>query len=94
MCFNSGFNRKTLTGSLLGCSPVTSFVESKTGVSQGTQSGFSAIITELMFLVAILLFPIFKLITPAISGAAVIFVGTLMVSQIKDIKWVKPEFGI
>jgi len=55
---------------------------------------FSAIITGLMFLVAIPLFPIFELITPAIAGAAVIFVGTLMVSQIKDIEWVKPEFGI
>lgn len=84
----------TLTGSLLGCSPVTSFVESTTGVSQRARSGFSAVITGLMFLVAIPLFPIFKLITPAIAGAAVIFVGTLMVSQIKDIEWVKPEFGI
>ncbi|MBW3058623.1 NCS2 family permease [Spiroplasma poulsonii] len=84
----------TLVGGTLGCSPVTSFVESTTGVSQGARTGFSAIITGTMFLVAIPLFPIFKLITPAISGAAVIFVGTLMVSQIKDIKWAKPEFGI
>lgn len=76
----------TLVGGTLGCSPVTSFVESTTGVSQGARTGFSAIITGTMFLVAIPLFPIFKLITPAISGAAVIFVGTLMVSQIKDIE--------
>ncbi|WP_253301386.1 hypothetical protein [Spiroplasma endosymbiont of Phyllotreta cruciferae] len=47
-----------------------------------------------MFLVVIPLFPIFKLITPAIAGAAVVFAGTLMVSQIKDIEWAKPEFGI
>ncbi|AGM25396.1 NCS2 family permease [Spiroplasma chrysopicola] len=84
----------TLIGGVLGCSPVTTFVESTTGVSQGARTGFSSIITALMFLVAIALFPVFKLITPAIVGAATIFVGSLMIMQIKDIEWLKPEFAI
>lgn len=84
----------TLSGSLIGSSPVATYVESTTGVSQGARTGFSSVIVAVMFLFAIVLYPIFKLITPCICGAALIFVGTLMVQQLKEIEWVKPEICI
>lgn len=84
----------TLSGSLLGSSPVATYVESTTGVNQGARTGFSSIIIAFMFLLSIALYPIFKLITPCICGAALIFVGTLMAKQIKEIEWIKPEICI
>ncbi|WP_308149720.1 NCS2 family permease [Spiroplasma sp. AdecLV25b] len=84
----------TLTGSLIGCSPITTYVESSTGVAQGARTGFSSLIIAIMFLVAIVLYPLFKLITPCISGSCLIFVGSLMIKQLKDIEWVIPEISI
>lgn len=84
----------TIIGGTIGCSPVITFAESTTGISQGARTGFASVITALMFLISIVLFPIFKLITPTITGAATIFIGTLMIGQIKDIEWVIPEIGL
>ncbi|WP_342276817.1 solute carrier family 23 protein [Spiroplasma endosymbiont of Nebria brevicollis] len=84
----------TLTGSLIGCSPITTYVESSTGVAQGARTGFSSLIIAIMFLVAIVLYPLFKLITPCISGSSLIFVGSLMIKQLKDIEWIIPEISI
>ncbi|AHI57508.1 hypothetical protein P344_00675 [Spiroplasma mirum ATCC 29335] len=61
-------------------------MESTTGVSQGARRGFSSLVIGTLFLISIVLFPIFRLITPAIAWAATIFVGTLMIVQIKDIE--------
>ncbi|AHF57266.1 NCS2 family permease [Spiroplasma eriocheiris] len=83
-----------IVGGVLGTSPVTTYVESTTGVSQGARTGFSSLVIGTLFLISIVLFPIFRLITPAIAGAATIFVGTLMIVQIKDIEWLQPELGI
>lgn len=47
-----------------------------------------------MFLVAIVLYPLFKLITPCVYGACLIFVGSLMIKQLKDIEWTVPEISI
>ncbi|WP_338988431.1 NCS2 family permease [Spiroplasma endosymbiont of Dasysyrphus albostriatus] len=84
----------TLSVSLIGCSPITTYIESSTGVAQGARTGFSAIITGTMFLIAIILYPIFKLITPCVSGAALIFVGSLMIKQLINIEWKKSEISI
>ncbi|WP_425383125.1 hypothetical protein [Spiroplasma endosymbiont of Melieria omissa] len=38
----------------------TTYIESSTGVAQGARTGFSAIITGTMFLIAIILYPIWN----------------------------------
>lgn len=84
----------TLSGSLIGCSPITSYIESSTGMAQGARTGFSAIITGVMFLIDIVIYPIFKLITPCVSGAVLIFVGSLMIKQLVNIEWKNVEISI
>lgn len=63
-------------GSLLGCSPVTVFVESGAGIAEGGRTGLTAIITGICFLVSIFFAPIFASIPPWATGCTLILVCT------------------
>ncbi len=78
----------TVGGAMIGTSTVTSYIESGTGVAAGGKTGFSAVITGVSFLLALLIFPfIFPLITGQVTALALIMVGALMFGQLKDIDW-------
>ncbi|AVN64780.1 xanthine/uracil permease [Mesoplasma florum] len=84
----------TIIGSGLGVSHMACYSESCVGISQGARSGFANIITGLLFLLSIPLFPLFKMMPNCISGAATAFIGTIMISSITEIEWKKPEIGV
>ncbi|MCR5594878.1 MAG: NCS2 family permease [Lachnospiraceae bacterium] len=75
----------TSAGAILGTSTTTTFVESSAGVSEGGRTGLSAIVTGLMFLLAIFLSPIFIAIPGFATAPALIFVGFLMITAVADI---------
>ena len=68
-------------GALMGTSPVTAFVESATGISEGGKTGIAAIVTGLMFLVSVFFAPIFASIPPWATGSALVIVGSLMIRK-------------
>lgn len=76
----------TCTGALLGTSTVTTFVESGAGVSCGGKTGLTALTTASLFLLSILLFPLFASIPAAAANSALIWVGCLMLKGIKNVK--------
>ena len=74
-------------GALLGCSPVTSYVESSAGVEAGGRTGLTAVFIGLFFLLAIFLSPL-ALIVPAYATAgALIYVAILMLSGMEKLNW-------
>ena len=75
----------TITGSMLGTSTVTTFVESGTGVSAGGKTGLTALTTAILFLLAIFLLPLFAFIPSAAASSALIYVGVLMMANVKDV---------
>ena len=75
----------TVTGSIAGVSTVTTFVESSAGISAGARTGFSSIITAGLFLIAMFLSPLAAIIPSAATASALIFVGVLMLGNVKDI---------
>ncbi len=75
----------TTAGALLGTSTVTTFVESSAGVAEGGRTGLTALTTGVLFLVAIILSPIFISIPAFATGAALIYVGFLMLSSVLKI---------
>jgi AGZA family xanthine/uracil permease-like MFS transporter len=75
----------TSAGAVLGTSTTTTFVESSAGVSEGGRTGLTAVVTGLLFLVAIFLSPIFIAIPGFATAPALIFVGFLMIGAVKDI---------
>ncbi|MBO5565461.1 MAG: NCS2 family permease [Lachnospiraceae bacterium] len=75
----------TLVGSFTGTSTVTTFVESASGVEAGGRTGLTALTTGVMFLLCMFIAPIAAIIPPAATSAALIYVGVLMLSNLKDI---------
>ncbi|KAK7460565.1 hypothetical protein VKT23_009286 [Stygiomarasmius scandens] len=74
-------------GALMGTSPVTAFIESATGISEGGKTGITAIVTALCFLVSVFFSPIFASIPPWATGGALVIVGSLMIRNVRDINW-------
>ncbi len=75
----------TCTGAMLGTSTVTTFIESGTGVAAGGRTGMTALITSLLFLLSIFVLPVFAFIPLSAAAGALIYVGVLMLSQVKNI---------
>lgn len=77
----------TSVGASLGVSTVTTYVESATGVSSGGRTGYTAITTGILFLIAMFFSPIFVAIPSCATAPALIYVGYLMLSTVKDIEF-------
>lgn len=75
----------TVAGACLGTSTVTSYIESAAGVSEGGRTGLTALVTGLLFGLALFLSPLFLLIPSAATGPALILVGFFMLSPVKDL---------
>ncbi|MGA8728472.1 MAG: NCS2 family permease [Terracidiphilus sp.] len=84
----------TVFGSLTGTSTVTSYVESTAGVAAGGRSGVTAIVTGLLFLVAIGAAPYVGVVPQAATAPALILVGSMMVATIVEIRWHDPLVAI
>jgi adenine/guanine/hypoxanthine permease len=80
----------TVFGSLTGTSTVTSYVESTAGVMAGGRTGVTAIVTGLLFLVAIVAAPFVGIVPQAATAPALILVGSMMLSTITEIRWSDP----
>lgn len=74
----------TVFGACIGTSTVTSYVESSAGVAEGGRTGLSALVTGILFIVALPLSPIFLAIPSFATTPALVWVGLLMLSIIKE----------
>ncbi|MBZ0111397.1 MAG: NCS2 family permease [Thermoanaerobaculia bacterium] len=78
-------------GAMVGTSPVTTYIESATGIEEGGRSGLTAVTVSCLFLLSLFLTPIFVAV-PAIATAPVlILVGALMMRALPDIPWSDPS---
>ena len=78
----------TISGSILGTSSVTSYVESLSGITMGGRTGLVAVVTAICFFLASFLSPILTFISPimpAVTAPALIIVGIMMASNLSDI---------
>ncbi|MDR1403059.1 MAG: NCS2 family permease [Tannerellaceae bacterium] len=75
----------TTIGAALGCSTITTYVESASGIAEGGRSGLTSFTTGILFLVALFFAPVFLLIPGAATTGALVLVGVLMIDSIKKI---------
>lgn len=75
----------TTAGAVLGTSTTTTFVESSAGVAEGGRTGLTAVVTGFLFLVAIILAPVFTAIPGFATAPALIYVGFLMITAVVEI---------
>jgi AGZA family xanthine/uracil permease-like MFS transporter len=81
-------------GGLAGTSSNTSYIESAAGVGEGGKTGFTSVVTGLLFLVGIVAAPLVTLIPFEASGPVLILVGFLLFTQVKEIDVRDAEEGI
>lgn len=84
----------TVVGSVLGTSTVTSYIESLSGVGAGARTGLASVFTGLLFILSIFLSPLLTLVTPSVTAAAMVIVGTMMATSIGKIEWDKWQISI
>ena len=77
----------TVAGAATGTSTVTTFVESASGVEAGGRTGLTALTTGILFLACMFIAPIAAIIPAPATSAALIYVGILMLSGLKEVKF-------
>lgn len=77
----------TTVGAMLGTSTVTTYVESAAGVSEGGRTGLTSFTVAVLFFFALFLSPLFLMIPGAATAPALILVGAMMMSPIKNIEF-------
>ena len=77
----------SVAGSLFGCSPVTSYVESSAGVEAGGRTGLTAVIIGIFFLVAIFFSPIASMVPSYATAGALVYVAILMLGGMERLDW-------
>lgn len=75
----------TTFGAILGTSTVTSYVESASGIAEGGRTGMTTFVVACLFLVSLLLAPLFLMIPSAAISPVLIIVGLFMISPVKNI---------
>jgi AGZA family xanthine/uracil permease-like MFS transporter len=84
----------TLAGATAGTSTVVSYVESSAGVAAGGRSGVTAIVTGLLFAIALFVAPLAGAIPTSATAPALIVVGSMMMTVVTEIPWAEPEIAI
>lgn len=79
----------TTVGAMFGTSPTSAYVESSSGVAVGGRTGLTTLTVAILFMVAAFFGPfVFALSgVSAITAPALIIVGSLMISVVKEIDW-------
>lgn len=83
-----------IAGGAGGVSSNTSYIESSAGVGEGARTGLASVVTGVLFLLATFLAPVVALVPTEAASTALVFVGFLMMMQVLEIEWLKPEIAI
>jgi AGZA family xanthine/uracil permease-like MFS transporter len=79
-----------LIGAVAGTSPVTSYIESASGVAVGGRTGLTAIVVGILFLCTLFFAPIVQAIPAVATAPALILVGALMMGALTEVEWSNP----
>jgi len=63
----------------------TVFVESAAGIAEGARTGLANVVTGVLFIGAMFLTPLYQVVPVEAAAPALVVVGALMMSQVKDI---------
>jgi adenine/guanine/hypoxanthine permease len=83
-----------IAGGAGGVSSNTTYIESAAGVADGGRTGFASVVTGVLFLLAVFLSPIAGFIPPQATAPALVLVGYLMFTLVKDIPVADIEDGL
>ncbi|MEV4379883.1 NCS2 family permease [Streptosporangium sp. NPDC049644] len=74
-------------GGLTSSSANTVFVESAAGVGEGARTGLAAVVTGALFSLTLLFTPLATVVPAAAAAPALVLVGALMMTQVRNVPW-------
>jgi len=77
----------SVIGTAFGCPPVTSYVESASGVAVGGRTGLTAVTVGCMFLLGMFFLPLAKMLPGFAVDGALIYVAMLMMGSLAKLNW-------
>ena len=77
----------SVLGAFLGCAPVTSYVESASGVAAGGRTGLTAVTVGGLFLLAIFFAPLAGMVPAYATAGALVYVAMLMLTGVQGLEW-------
>lgn len=77
----------SVSGSLIGTSSVTAYIESSSGVAIGGRTGLMAVVTGILFLLVMFLSPLAAMVPAYAAAGALIYVGVLMTAALACVRW-------
>jgi AGZA family xanthine/uracil permease-like MFS transporter len=83
-----------VAGGAASTSSNTSYIESASGVGEGARTGLASVVTGVLFLLATMFTPLVSTIPNEAATPALVLVGFLMMSQVKNIDWDDLEIAI
>ncbi len=83
----------SMVGAILGTSTITAYVESATGIGQGGRTGFTSVVTALLFVLAIIFIPLISVVPVYATAPALILVGFFMIKEVREIHFEDMEEG-
>jgi AGZA family xanthine/uracil permease-like MFS transporter len=81
-------------GGAASVSSNTSYIESAAGVGEGARTGLASVVTGVMFLLATVFTPLVSVIPNEAATPALVLVGFLMMTQVKNIDWDDIEIAL
>jgi AGZA family xanthine/uracil permease-like MFS transporter len=78
-------------GGVCGASSATTYIESASGVAEGGRTGLTSVVVGLLFLAALFFAPLVGVVPPQATAPALIVVGFLMLSAVREIPFDKIE---
>lgn len=82
-----------LFGGFASSSSATTYIESAAGIAEGGKTGLTSVVTGLLFLLALFFSPLAAVVPPQATAAALIIVGYLMCTIVKEIPFGEFEEG-
>lgn len=76
-----------LGGAVMGTTPKAAYVESSAGIAVGARTGLTAIVVAILFAFSMIFSPLLAVVTAQVTAPALIIVGVLMTSSLREIHW-------
>ncbi|MCW2672579.1 MAG: transporter [Frankiales bacterium] len=83
-----------VAGGAASTSSNTCFIESASGVGEGARTGLANLVTAGLFVIALFLTPLTTIVPSQAATPALVVVGFLLLTQVKDIPWDDWEIAI
>ncbi|KAF0425348.1 NCS2 family permease [Pediococcus acidilactici] len=83
-----------LAGSVMGTTPTSAYVESSAGIAVGGKTGLTSLTVGVLFVFSMLFSPLLTVVTTQVTAPALIIVGVLMASALREIQWDKFEIAM